>query len=196
VVDTAAEPGGDLVIAAKATEPFVFAGETLGPGNVLLRANAKGELLWARLTPFEVLDLGTTLAGTVVAVVRAPADFTWGEGHAAGTALVVTESDGTPRWVRPLAAAEWAQVSVLPKGRVAVALNPSDCSGSSVYRFDLAGELQWRHDFAEVGCGMRLSGVAIRPHDVLVSGTLARTVDFGQGPLAPGGFVLDLEGGG
>jgi PKD repeat protein len=196
VVDTAAEPGGDLVIAARATGTFVFDGQTLRPGNVLVRANAQGQLLWSRATPFEVLDLGTTSAGTVVALVQAPADFPWGDGHASGTALVVTESDGTPRWVRPLAAAEWAQLSVLPKGRVAVGLNRSGCGGSVVYRFDLAGELQWEHDFAQFGCGVSLSGVAIRPYDVLVSGTLAGAIDFGQGPLSGGGFVVDLEGGG
>lgn len=196
VVDVAAEPGGDLVIAVKASGTFAFGGQTLGPGNVLLRADAEGELLWSRETPFEVLDLGTSLAGTVVAVVRAPADFTWGDGHASGTALVVTESDGRPRWVRPLEAAQWAQLAVMPKGSVAVAINRSGCAGSVVYRFELAGELQWEHDFAELGCGVSLSGVAVRPEDVLVSGTLAGTTDFGRGPLPPGGFVIDLEGGG
>gem|GEM_PF-3834583 len=195
LMDTAAEPGGDLVIAAVLPEGFSYGGEAIPAGPTLMRLNAQAQVVWAEPIPFRVLDLGTTRAGTVVALVQSSQDFTWGNGHASGTALVVTESDGTPRWVRPLDAAESGQLAVLPMGRLAISTNPSDCAGSVVYRFDLAGNQEWRHDFAAQGCDLTLSGVAIRPHDVLVSGTLAQPADLGRGPLSAGGFVIDLEGG-
>lgn len=194
LVDTNAEPGGDLLIALDAPTGYTFDGQTLGPGDVWMRVDPGGHLVWWEPTPFQVLDMGTTTLGTLVAVVKSPAAFSWGDGKAAGTALVVTESTGMPRLVRPLAGAESAQVSVLPGGRVSIAINRPACQGPIVYRYDLAGSEQWHHDFAAYGCDVQLAGVAIRPNDVLISGSLAGTTDFGNGPLPPGGFVLDLGG--
>lgn len=195
LMDTAAEPGDDLVIAATLPAGFTYGGEAIPAGPTLMRLDAQGRVVWTEPMPFSVLDLGTTSAGTVVALVQSPQDFTWGDGLASGTALVVTESDGTPRWVRSLDAAESGQLAVLPGGRVAIVTNPQGCGGSVVYRFDLAGNQEWRHDFAPQRCDLTLSGVAIRPHDVLVSGTLAQPADLGKGTLPAGGFVIDLEGG-
>jgi hypothetical protein len=186
--------GGDVVVAIDVPSGYSFDGQAMGPGHVLMRIDSAGKLVWWRQVPFAVLDMGASSAGTVVAVVVAADRFTFGDGNAQGTALVVVDAQGTSRFARQLSSsiADWAQLSVLPLGRVAVALDRPGCGGALVTRYDLAGAEQWHKDFASYGCDVNVQGVAILPDSVVVSGQLKGTTDFGNGPLAPGGFVLRL----
>jgi|GEM_PF-4976954 len=188
------EPNGDAVVALHAGSDFEVDGQKMGPSDALFRIDAAGHLVWWRQVPFAWLDFGLTSAGTVVGVGTSAIPFTWGGRSAHGTVLVVAEANGAERFVRSLdeSVADSAIVSVLPLGRVAIALNRPNCGGGAVFRYDLAGAETWRWDLASHGCDVSLSSISILPEDVLVGGQVNQASDLGAGILEPGGFVLEL----
>jgi hypothetical protein len=188
------EPNGDMVVAVHASADFAVDGQKLGPSYALFRVAPSGHLVWWRKVPFAILDFGISSAGTVVSVGTASSPFSWGNDTVSGTVLVVTDATGTERFARRLdsSLADSAYVSVLPLGRVAIALNRPSCGGAAVFRYDLSGVETWHWDAASNGCDVTLSSVSILPDSVLTAGTINQQTDLGAGTLTAGGFVLEL----
>jgi hypothetical protein len=188
-----AEPGGDAVVSGTASAGFVYDGQAVGPGAVLLRIQPDGHLAWWRSIAAQ-LQLATDGDGTIVGIFRNESSVNVnGLVTAAGTYLLAVEADGTPRWVIALPSGSGG-LAVLPSGDVAAYVNRDGCGGLVVSRFSRTGDLRWSRDFASDGCNAEGQSIAILPDETLVSGALEGAVDFGTGPLFAEGFLVDLRG--
>jgi hypothetical protein len=79
---------------------------------------------------------------------------------------------------------------------VAVEFKLPDCGSSRVEYWDLAGDPLWSRTFAPVDCqgSVSLFGVSISNGDVVLSGAMRGTVDFGTGEISgPKGVLLELS---
>jgi len=183
----------------------------IGNGLAFAKLDPGGNFLWATNLAAredatgEVVSIGTTAIGTVVAVLSFAGRIEYAGTVAVpaistGGFIAVAESDGTPRFGRHFTDdAAVVSAAVDPAGRLAILTRVGSCT-NVVWRWNLAGELVWNRSLQQ-SCDpgdVLPTAIATEPtsHDVLVAGGLRGTTDFGTGPVASRGafddFVVDI----
>jgi hypothetical protein len=69
------------------------------------------------------------------------------------------------------------------------------CRGTTVKKLNLAGTELWTRQFKPQDCNGKVdpAGIALSKHNVVLSGAMAGTVDFGRGEVPEAaGFLLEL----
>jgi hypothetical protein len=86
-------------------------------------------------------------------------------------------------------------IAVDPPGQVAIAFRMPSCRGTTVKKLNLAGTELWTRQFKPQDCNGKVdpAGIALSKHNVVLSGAMAGTVDFGRGEVPEAaGFLLEL----
>jgi hypothetical protein len=215
--DVAFDPDGNVIIGGSVNGRTIWEGQEIGVDGartpLVLKYDRDRQFLWLVQLPGldgDVFSVRTSALGTVVAAGAFNGETTFGSdilshppgGNLWGTMLLTIEPDGTPRWARQLAEErlqlpyEIPRIAVDPPGRVAVAYNLPDCGGKRVEYWNLAGDPLWSRSFAPVDCqgSVQFYGVSISNGDVVLSGAMRGTVDFGTGEISgPKGVLLELS---
>jgi hypothetical protein len=198
------------VAAGNSYGDFSFSGQALTSGPVLVEYDPNGNVLWVRqagtLSAFWT-GLGVSAVGTVVGSLGTGGTLTWaGSVFTAGPngqlyAALTAESDGAPRWVRLLPGTNGSGyvLAVDPTGQVALAGFPDEsCVEALVLKYNLAGDLLWSRNFRPTDCShgeVWPQAVALSGRNVVVTGYMDGTTDFGFGPITRSNsdFILNLN---
>jgi hypothetical protein len=188
------DPRDNLAVVAEIREAITIQGFDFQPGFTLFKVNGSGQILWVHQLPgvFQRggVAIGVSAIGTFVVAPTFNTPFRWAgqnlEPSPSGTTyLLVAEGvDGEERFARQLDDIRGAWVAVDRVGQVATAGPAINCSGTVVYKHNLAGDFLWRRDLTDRSCNgeVRLGGLGISSHNVILSGGFRGTVDFGNGP--------------
>jgi hypothetical protein len=215
IFDVAFDPAGNVIIGASVNGRTIWEGREIGVDGartpLVLKYDRDRQFLWlVQLAGLdgEVFSVRTSALGTVVAAGDFDGETTFGSdvlSHPAGgdvraRMLLTIESNGSPRWARQLAEGSrfghMPRIAVDPPGRVAVAFDLADCGSSRVEYWNLAGDPLWNRTFAPVDCqgSVQSFGISISNGDVVLSGAVRGTVDFGTGEISgANGFLLELS---
>lgn len=198
------DPFGDVIACGKVRSAFSYQGKALEAGFTLFAFSDAGQLVWSvRLAADGTCSgLGTTAEGTIVAAITVDAKTTFGGDEIpAGSALIVLDAGGTPRWARALTPKADYQLAVEPHGEATLfgTTPTSSCaSKATALKFNLAGSKLWTRTFAPKDCSqgqLFVQGIAQRGRDVVISGAFQGSVDFGTGAQQASdvtAFVVDL----
>jgi hypothetical protein len=213
LVGSRLEPAA-LGITAIAYDP---AGNIIAGGNGLMKFDANGNLLWQttpKLQPGpgtitlpgglgQIVAVGTSAAGTAVGLGIYNGTGTWGSSplvlSTPTDVAFVAESNGRPRWAKPINASQngtddvsyTLNLAVDPVGQLVGSGAGSDLCPTAAYifKYDLAGDFLWEREFAPANCSpaghVYAQAIAIAPsHEIVAQGFFdgPATVDLGLGP--------------
>ena len=208
----AIDPTGDVLIGAGVADRTMGEGRQIGVDGVstplVLKYDSAGHFLWLvelRGLNGSIGSVGTSALGTVVAAGTFNGTATFGSdtlSYEPGTRdsaamLLVIEPNGSARFARQFDAGQRSGgplIAVDPPGQVAIAFSVATCSETKVEKVNLAGEHLWTRTFAPVDCqgSVVTYGLTVSNHNVVISGGMSGSVDFGPGPVSASGFLVEL----
>jgi hypothetical protein len=215
ISDVAFDPAGNVILGASVNGRTIWEGQEIGVDGartpLVLKYDSDRRFLWLVQLPGldgDVFSVRTSALGTVVAAGNFAGETTFGSDVLSYPAsdnlrarmLLTIEPDGRPRWARQLDEGlrfgQLPRIAVDPPGRVAIAFGLTECGSTRVEYWNLAGDPLWNRTFAPVDCQgwVRYSGISISNGDVVWSGAIRGTVDFGTGEISgPKGVLLELS---
>jgi hypothetical protein len=206
------DPVGNVIIGGYVRNATIWEGQPIGVDGartpLVLKYDSQGRFLWlVQLLGLDgsVSSIRASALGTVVAAGCFDGETTFGSdflshppsGDGQGRMLLTIEPDGQPRWARQLDEGQLGPIlAVEPTGKAAVAFRLPNCNSIKVEYWNLAGEPLWDRTFAPVDCqrSVTIRGIAVSNHDVVLSGLMNGTVDFGTGKISDAnGYLLQLS---